>query len=361
MCKKGFGQSLTAEELKELLRNNDPVVINQIWRSAEKLRGTRPYWTRRARELENVVLNIGAPHLFFTFSAADLQWHDLRKHMPGFEGLSELSEPERLRKSAANLNDNPHVAAAYLVKRFKAFFQHVLKKVFCIKDHWYRFEWQERGSGHIHGFLWLERAPPPRSRTPEERDLVAAYWADWVTAMNPYRTMAHGTNPASIPFRERSNTKLHLTKYLNWYQRHSIYTPAYYLRKVKGSEEHHYRFHFPQTFKDVAEVSCEQNIHHYKFLPVRNDMLMNNHIPTITLGWNTNTDMSPCTNIHNILRYCDGTADHVAQFSPLWPEPTGLALHQRITNPFSSFFQVFNTACVQSVHHVLYNQLLPPS
>ena len=97
-----------------------------------------------------------APHFSFTFSAADLQWYNLRKHMPGFEGLFELSEPERLHTSATNLNDNLYVAIGYLVKRFKAFFQHVLKKVFYMKDHWYRFKWQERGSGHIHRFLWLK-------------------------------------------------------------------------------------------------------------------------------------------------------------------------------------------------------------
>ena len=28
-----------------------------------------------------------------------------------------------------------------------------------IRQFWYRFEWQERGSGHIHGFLWLQDAP----------------------------------------------------------------------------------------------------------------------------------------------------------------------------------------------------------
>ena len=30
-----------------------------------------------------------------------------------------------------------------------------------VLDFWYRYEWQERGSGHIHGFLWLKDAPNP--------------------------------------------------------------------------------------------------------------------------------------------------------------------------------------------------------
>jgi len=28
-----------------------------------------------------------------------------------------------------------------------------------VKDFWCRYEWQHRGSPHVHGFLWIEGAP----------------------------------------------------------------------------------------------------------------------------------------------------------------------------------------------------------
>ena len=303
ICKKVNGERITVEELRESIREGNTTLLNHITRSAEQLRGSRPYWKKRSLELENMVLNLDAPHLFFTFSAADLQWHDLRSQMPGFEGLSELPEPQRLRTASTNLNINPHITAYYLVRRFKLFFKHVLSKVFGVRDHWYRFEWQERGSGHIHGFLWLEGPPPARTRTPIKREMLAGWWSEWVTAVNPDSGVPFGMNPGSLPFHKHSNTKLHLTECLNRYQRHSRCTPAYCLRKLKGSDERRCRFHFPQAFRTVAEVSRDQNPLHYKFLPVRNDTLLNAYIPSLTLGWNANNDMSPCTNINGVLRY----------------------------------------------------------
>lgn len=34
-----------------------------------------------------------------------------------------------------------------------------LQDEFYLIDHWYRFEWHNRGSGHVHGFLWLKDTP----------------------------------------------------------------------------------------------------------------------------------------------------------------------------------------------------------
>ena len=76
----------------------------------------------------------------------------------------------------------------YMHHRFSIFHEEVLEKYFRAKYFWYRFvnlfhfktyllfsvtyifiiflpfiffryEWQHRGSAHIHGFLWLEDAP----------------------------------------------------------------------------------------------------------------------------------------------------------------------------------------------------------
>ena len=90
---------------------------------------------------------------FFTFSAADMQWPDLHRHMPPSGSIRAQTGPETYRARNEDLSNNPHIAAAWLKKRFDIFFEKVLKKKFNITDHWYRFEWQQRGSGHIHGRL----------------------------------------------------------------------------------------------------------------------------------------------------------------------------------------------------------------
>ena len=302
VCKKLNGKNITFQDLEERVREGKADLANHIVRSAELLRGTRPFWAARGRELEAMVLNLNAPHLFITASAADLQWFDLHAQMPGFERHSERTEHEQYRAASDNLTHNPHIAAKYLTCRFELFLKHVICKVFKVRDHWYRYEWQARGSGHVHGFLWLDEAPAVHTGTDLDRETLAQWWGDWVTAVNLNSTLLPGKNPASLPITERSNTRLHLTECLNRYQRHKC-SDGYCLRKIKDVEEKRCRFHFPQAFRTVATVSRDQNPKYYKYLAVRNDTMMNAHIPVFTLSWNANTDMSPCTSIRGVIYY----------------------------------------------------------
>ena len=59
------------------------------------------------------------------------------------------------------MNNNPHIAAAYLHERVQIFMSHVIHLLLGAIDFWCRYEWQEHGSGHVHGFLWLKDAPNP--------------------------------------------------------------------------------------------------------------------------------------------------------------------------------------------------------
>ena len=167
-----------------------------------------------------MVLNLNAPHLFITASAADLQWFDLQAQMPGFERHSERTEHEQYRAASDNLTHNPHIAAKYLTCRFELFLKRIICRVFKVRDHWYRYEWQAHGSGHVHGFLWLDGAPAVCTGTDLHCETLAQWWSDWVTAVNLNSTLLPGKNPASLPITERSNTRLHLTECLNRYQRH---------------------------------------------------------------------------------------------------------------------------------------------
>src|SRR5947199_43293 len=75
--------------------------------------------------------------------------------------VATLSVAEAHRRRVQNLVDYPQIAASYLHERFNIFLKCVLKKNkrLRVKEHWFQFEWQFRGSGHVHGFLWLDGAP----------------------------------------------------------------------------------------------------------------------------------------------------------------------------------------------------------
>ncbi len=186
----------------------------------------------------------------------------------------------------------------------KLFLKLVIKKKFKVQDIWYRFEWQSRGSDHIHGFLWIDDAP-----SVTDLDQYLSFWGVRVTAFNLAGELpAAAVHPSSRPFSERTNTLRELTELLNRFQRHTRCTPSYCQRKIRGTDELTCRFHFPRSERPLPEVSCEVNSNHRVYLPARNDALLNSYNATVTMGWMANTDLSPCTDqtavVHYLAKYC---------------------------------------------------------
>ena len=87
---------------------------------------------------------------------ADLYWPHLHALMPGTQP-SDPREAQKWRRQ--NVIDYPHIVAHYMHLRHTMFCKEILEKGFNVKDFWSRFEWQHRGSPHVHGFLWLHGAP----------------------------------------------------------------------------------------------------------------------------------------------------------------------------------------------------------
>ncbi|KAI3924837.1 hypothetical protein MKW98_031088 [Papaver atlanticum] len=154
---------------------------------AQQMRGCRAYWYSRLKELISMVNQLGPPTIFFTLSAADLQWPELYKLLDTENRLESLDPNRRMRERAKLLNQNPLVVSWFLQKRVDLFLKLFLKKEFKVVDHWYRFEWQSRGSGHMHGFLWLEDRPDPsRIATDEEvRCMICDYFDSIICTWNP--------------------------------------------------------------------------------------------------------------------------------------------------------------------------------
>ena len=86
--------------------------------------------------------NIKSGSLFFTLSAVDLHWHDLHSYMPLFDEYKAANKAQRYRIASQNLNDNPHIAAYWLYRRFDLFRKHVLMGLFDGTDFWSQYKWQ---------------------------------------------------------------------------------------------------------------------------------------------------------------------------------------------------------------------------
>ena len=105
----------------------------------------------------------GIPTFFVTLSSADLHWpnlHDaINEHLKGrnVDYMEDVGQKRKRATKMQNIANNPHIVSGFFVERAERMFNEVYGDV--IKDIWYIFEWQSRGSIHLHGLLWMNDAP----------------------------------------------------------------------------------------------------------------------------------------------------------------------------------------------------------
>jgi ATP-dependent DNA helicase PIF1 len=169
-------KDLSREELTDALLA-DEALLPQIVRQGSDLTGTRPFWRNKSNSLQAQArfLSPSMSPVFVTFSAADMQWQDLHRHFPGSTDVALANDPTRRKFVWDGVQENPHLIAHYLAIRFQAFTDHVLRPLLGFTDYWSRFEWQARGSGHLHCLFWIPSAPPLDRDTDEARAEFARY------------------------------------------------------------------------------------------------------------------------------------------------------------------------------------------
>lgn len=258
-----------------------------------------------------MVNQLGPLTIFFTLSAADLQWPELYKLLDTENRLGSLDPNRRRRERAKLLNDNPLVVSWFLQKRVDLFLKLFLKKEFKVVDHWYRFEWQSRGSGHVHGFLWLEDRPDPsRIATDEEvRRMICDYFDSIICTWNPdpsFRVVIQDNHPCAQEISEDSNLEDDDDDYaalVNYVMRHTK-CGSYCLRKSKVARRDECRFRFPIELLDESKLVEEPAYSNmFRFLGRRNDQWLNSHNRAVIQAWRANIDWSAVTTTESVTRY----------------------------------------------------------
>jgi ATP-dependent DNA helicase PIF1 len=310
-------QRLSVSDVREMIQSGEgEALANRIARYGSRLPGTRPFWTQARSRLTAQIRDktSGPPNIFFTLSAADVQWFDLHRLMPGQQPM-DVDEHALYKWRLSNLNSNPALAADFFIQRFETFFDTVVKKILTITDHWYRFEWQHRGSSHIHGFLWVDGAPSLQTLNINDEASIQAFidfWDPLVSTTNPHTP---GTpdeippalvHPSSWDMTTLQYTQTELGQLLNRVQRHTKHAPGYCLRKKKAGGQEYCRFDFPKELQNetvVIEKAGPRDSKLLELLTQRNDPLLNAHCVPWVMSWLANMDFRPIASDEAPLAY----------------------------------------------------------
>ena len=149
---------LTIDELQEMAASNTAnVFMSKVPRYVGNIVGANAYWNRVREELKAIITSIGAPMLFFTFSSADMHWSELHALFKADSECDIGNYTSQIRQQ--NVINKPHIVDWFFTQRLESFVKHWLYDTLGAKSHWFRYEYQGRGSIHCHGTAKLRNDP----------------------------------------------------------------------------------------------------------------------------------------------------------------------------------------------------------
>ncbi|KAE8739488.1 hypothetical protein FOCC_FOCC015019 [Frankliniella occidentalis] len=296
-------RDMTAADLRRALQTNRRNVLKQALYHGNKLHGTRQFWHARCGELLDMVDQLGIPTLFLTLSAADLHWEDLFRLLAPGEDVNAMTDARR----AKLLSENPLIADTFFTVRATHFIKHTYKLKYDLVDHWFRFEYQHRGSAHVHAILWHNNAPDVsnlQGASQEHLDAVIRYFDGLVSTMNPGKDLP----PADVhPCRKKFSQVdeairgRDLGELLNRVQRHKC-SNGYCQRVDKATGQPVCRFKFPFQEEPITRL-FENDKGLWELVTARNDSLLNKYMEWVIALWRANMDATPIVSLGFILRY----------------------------------------------------------
>lgn len=114
-----------------------------------------------------MIRQLGILTWFCSFSAADTKWTPLLIYLSKLVNGNILSPNEvnssTWKEKCILIKSDPVTCARYFDYRFQSFLACVLKSkmnpIGQIHDYFYRLEFQQRGSPHVHMLVWIKDAP----------------------------------------------------------------------------------------------------------------------------------------------------------------------------------------------------------
>ena len=137
---------------------------DNVFSFMSSVKGTPAYWKQFLFDVLAMVKQLGIPTYFLTLSCADLRWEELPYIINKLNnlGISDQELKNLSYQERCNLLNNNQVLVARDFKyNVKVFFKEIILNGPLGKTKYYtiRIEFQERGSPHVHSFIWIFYAP----------------------------------------------------------------------------------------------------------------------------------------------------------------------------------------------------------
>ena len=158
--------SLTAGSLKDPIMVNDIVFKDIGYKFLNTVRGSPPYFQAVAKDLFAMIRQLGPATFFASFSAAETRWKHLLKILGKVvdgvvysdEDVNNLTWVEKCRL----IQSDPATCARHFDRQVQLLFRFLkdgVEPLGPLVDYFYRVEFQQRRSPHIHCLLWIENSP----------------------------------------------------------------------------------------------------------------------------------------------------------------------------------------------------------
>lgn len=186
---KTKGKIYTAGELKSDDYLSKLINLDEGYRVLRNLRGSPPYFEKSKKDLFAMIRQLGNPTWFCSFSAAETRWSHLLRILGRVVHQRDYSDNEIANMSWQEKSDliqkDPVTCARNFEHMVQLFIKDVLKSTAMplgeIADYFYRVEFQQRGSPHIHALFWVKGAPA-YGRAPD--DTVVHFVDKYATCKN---------------------------------------------------------------------------------------------------------------------------------------------------------------------------------
>ena len=173
---KNNGKKITVAEARDSKYLDKLVQLDEGYYIFRQLRNSPAYLEARKKDIFAMIRQLSLPTWFMSLSAADTRWTDLLRMLARLNDDIEYSEEEienlSWQEKTKLVQKDPVTCSRYFDHRVQEFLNTVLKSscepIGKVKDFFYRVEFQQRGSPHIHMLVWIENAPNLERSSREE-------------------------------------------------------------------------------------------------------------------------------------------------------------------------------------------------